>query len=340
MNISKEQLAVMSPEDRAMAEQLIGELERRQSAKATSGARGEGFLPKVGNVIQALPGALALGMRASGNEDIPVAATGLLPSRVSSRLLSSQATNEPVPEGFVSYGGKLYRKTSEEVAKPKLVTVGGKVMQIDPATGESKTIVESQPSELEKLQLEKARQEVEGKERKVEQDRIAREQSIEKIRTSAQDRLNTISEIKKGMDFFGPYGKLPSQVTSLGGLDEEAYNKRKSWENSINQLLAQLGFDMMVELKNASRTGATGLGSLTEKEGEWLRQASTQLTRDLPEDRAMEILSEMERLHKKVLGEGLVESEPGEVSDERGQAMQVLMSKGYTQEEAERMLGD
>lgn len=164
--------------------------------------------------------------------------------------------------------------------------------------------------------------------------------SIDKIKQSAQDRLNTIATIEKGINYFGPYGKTSSLVTSIGGLNKEEYNKRKTWENAVNRLLAQLGFDMMTELKNASRTGATGLGQLSEKEGEWLRQASTELTRDVSPERAKEILNEMKRLHKKVLQGDMTSNVNSPVMDERSQAKQILIDKGYSDEEAEQLLGD
>ncbi|MDZ4209882.1 MAG: hypothetical protein U1C56_01745, partial [Candidatus Curtissbacteria bacterium] len=59
--------------------------------------------------------------------------------------------------------------------------------------------------------------------------------------------------------------------------------------------------EKMGELKRMSKTGSTGLGQLTEKEGQTLRDASTALSRDLPADKALEYLNDMERIYEKLL---------------------------------------
>ena len=148
----------------------------------------------------------------------------------------------------------------------------------------------------------------------------------EKITSSAQDMLNTIKNVKEGARYFGPLGQLPTQATPEGmgaiiGINKEGYEKRKKWENSVNRLLAQKGLDMMLELKNASKTGATGFGQLSEKEGQWLKDASTELTRDIGQERALEILNEMERLYTKILSGGVTPAQTENLPTNTGQQM-------------------
>ncbi|MES0334838.1 MAG: hypothetical protein SFH39_00550, partial [Candidatus Magnetobacterium sp. LHC-1] len=220
--------------------------------------------------------------------------------------------NDRIPTDTVSdLDEKMYLEKYKAGLKPthtKIMKSGSNVVQVNADTGEVETLIKGGPTVAE--QEFQAKQEKEA--RKLEENRIKHEESINLIKNAAQDRLNTISTIKKGIKYFGRFGGLPSGITAIGS---EEYNKRKTWENATNRLLAQLGFDVMTELKNASRTGATGLGALSEKEGQWLREASTELTRDLSKERAMEILNELERLHKKILEGGsknVVYSQPSQ----------------------------
>lgn len=164
--------------------------------------------------------------------------------------------------------------------------------------------------EMEKTKLENLKNKQEADIKKQEEKDVAADVAKEGIISNANDMLNTIGEIKKGMQYFGPLGNLPTQATPGGivatvgqplGLNKSGFANRQRWVTNIDRLLALKGFDMMKELKNASRTGATGLGQLSEKEGEWLRQASTALKKDISQEQATEILNEMERLYTKVL---------------------------------------
>ena len=126
----------------------------------------------------------------------------------------------------------------------------------------------------------------------------------ESLKSSAQDNLNTIQKVKEGSKYFGPLGGLPSIAApeNFLGMNSKGYGERKDWENNTNKLLSQKVIDIISEMKRVSKTGATGFGQLSEKEGAILQQASTALSRDLPEEQALHYLNEMERIHKKVLG--------------------------------------
>ena len=137
---------------------------------------------------------------------------------------------------------------------------------------------------------------------------LAQEKADTIIETT-KSNLDTIKSVKEGINYFGRAGGVPTIFTPQM-FSEEGYASRKKWENSVNQLLAQKGFDMMKELKDASKTGATGLGPLSENEGVWLKQASTALTRDISPKDAMDILNEMERIYNKVLSGGIQSNNP------------------------------
>ena len=142
-------------------------------------------------------------------------------------------------------------------------------------------------AKLEKIQLEKQADE--------ERQRLAEDN----LRESTQGMLNTVGEVKKGKEFFGPLGNLPTIAapSSLVG----KYGERKNWEVNVEKLLSQKIVDLMAEMKNVSKTGATGFGQLNEKELMVLQNASTALKRDLNPADAERYLNDIERLYQKVL---------------------------------------
>jgi hypothetical protein len=56
-------------------------------------------------------------------------------------------------------------------------------------------------------------------------------------------------------------------------------------------------------MKSASKTGATGFGQLSEKEGQILREASTALNKGLPPKEAQKLLDTMKVKLQKVLAD-------------------------------------
>lgn len=137
---------------------------------------------------------------------------------------------------------------------------------------------------------------------KLDEDERARQFQSESIRGKAEQNLSSIAEAKKGSKYFGMMGNLPSAVAPSTWIPGGGnYEERKMWENNINQLLSQKVVDLITEMKQASKTGATGFGSLTEKEGAVLREASTALSKDLPPEQALYYLNEMEKINKKIL---------------------------------------
>ena len=141
-------------------------------------------------------------------------------------------------------------------------------------------------------------------------DEQRKRQSVESLKESASGNIDTIQRIKKGKDFFGPFGNMPTLAapSSLYG----QYGARKDWEVNINKLLSQKIVDLMAEMKNVSKTGATGFGQLNQKELALLQDASTVLKRDLLPDQAMYYLDEMEKISKKIMsgGNGITQEAP------------------------------
>lgn len=156
---------------------------------------------------------------------------------------------------------------------------------------------------MDTLKDKKTQLEIAGLEQKQKEAEQASANQSEMILSTAQDNLNTIKAIKAGKRFFGPYANLPTIATpsALGGLNRQAYSDRKTWENNINKLLAQKVVDLIMNMKNASKTGATGFGQLSEREGQLLRDASTALTKDLDPATAEKYLNDMEAIYNKIL---------------------------------------
>jgi hypothetical protein len=108
---------------------------------------------------------------------------------------------------------------------------------------------------------------------------------------------DTIQKAKEGKDYFGFAGNVPSVPYITGD-----YDKRIEWEANVNKLLSGKILEIMNDMKQASRTGATGFGQLSNKELELLRQASTALNRRLPPDVAERYLNDMQKIHERALG--------------------------------------
>jgi hypothetical protein len=116
--------------------------------------------------------------------------------------------------------------------------------------------------------------------------------SLELVKNTAQDTLDTIAKIKQGKRYFGAAGVIQPFPFE--------YSK-KEWSNNLNKLLSQRVLDVMMSLKMASKTGATGFGQLSEKELKVLQDASTALKKNISEESAMEYLTKMENVAKKIL---------------------------------------
>lgn len=114
------------------------------------------------------------------------------------------------------------------------------------------------------------------------------------VKDSTIDTLKTIQEVEKGIKNFGVFGSIPS----IPGTE------RKNWEVNVNKLLSGKIIDLMTTMKEASKTGATGFGQLSEKELKVLQEASTALKRGLAPKDAQKYLNDMKLKLQKIIGEG------------------------------------
>ena len=143
-------------------------------------------------------------------------------------------------------------------------------------------------------------QTVEDKKLAFEQEEKTKQNNVKTkiIRDNARDMLNTISEIEKRMGSFGLYGNFPS----ISG------TARKNWESNVDKLLSQKILDVMTSMKEASKTGATGFGQLSNKELAVLIKASTALKKTLSPEDAKRYLDQMKEGFKKILSEDSVKT--------------------------------
>lgn len=111
------------------------------------------------------------------------------------------------------------------------------------------------------------------------------------VKSSAMDTLNTIQEVEKGISNFGFFGSIPSVPGT----------QRKNWEANVDKLLSSKVINLMTSMKEASKTGATGFGQLSEKELKVLQDASTALKRNLSPKDAQKYLDGMKSATQKIL---------------------------------------
>lgn len=90
----------------------------------------------------------------------------------------------------------------------------------------------------------------------------------------------------------GMWARLPEMVQPQSAIN---------LAGSLNTIASRLTLDKLAQLKQASPTGASGLGSLTEKEGALLRDSVAALGQTQDADRLMESLNNVERHYRNVM---------------------------------------
>jgi len=165
-------------------------------------------------------------------------------------------------------------------------------MAFNPMSGK----LEKNPAYLDPLKEKK----LEKMKKQEMADAEAQKEREEILRQEANQNLGSISAVKKGKEFFGPLGNLPTYAapSSLVG----KWGDRRNWETNLDRLLSGKVIEVMTNMKKASKTGATGFGQLSNKELTLLKEASTALKKDIPEEQALFYLNEMEKIQKKMLG--------------------------------------
>jgi len=152
------------------------------------------------------------------------------------------------------------------------------------------------------------------------------QKKTEMILGGAQDTLNTIGEIEKDLKYFGAAG-------AIGAFPFE-YDK-KNWKANLEKLKSRLVLDVMSEMKNASRTGATGFGQLSEKEMKVLQDASTALKETLSEDDAQRYINIIKEKAQKVLGDNQMGIAPqASQMPQQGQMQGQSQAQGVVMEDA------
>lgn len=121
------------------------------------------------------------------------------------------------------------------------------------------------------------------------------------VKQSAQDTLDTIGEIEKGIKYFGAMGNFPALPAE--------YSKQ-NWKANVDKLRSKLVLDLMNQMKQASRTGATGFGQLSEKELRVLQNSATALREGLSEDDAQRYINKIKESAQKVLNKDSAQSVP------------------------------
>lgn len=150
--------------------------------------------------------------------------------------------------------------------------------------------------------------------------RIKNEEISGLVKDSAQDVLNTIGEVEKGINYFGLTGQLPSIPGTA----------RANWEANVNKLLSGKVLDVMTKMKQASKTGATGFGQLSNKELGVLQQASTAIKRGLSPKDAQRYINDMKaNLQKVIEGQQEIPSFNSEQEAEASGIKGVILINGH-----------
>ncbi len=178
----------------------------------------------------------------------------------------------------------------------EMVTPKTKEQQAFEAISKGGTLPGFTPEQTQKaagVYIEPKTESVAEKKFKLEEERYGNVENkkAEYIKEITQDTLDTIKKVKEGINYFGLFGDIPS----IPGSD------RFTWQSNVNKLLKRKILDVMNEMKQASRTGATGFGALNIKELETLQDASTALKRSTSPEEAARILDDMERKLNKII---------------------------------------
>jgi hypothetical protein len=123
-------------------------------------------------------------------------------------------------------------------------------------------------------------------------DRMQKEQEkIDLAKANAESALGAINEIRQTMGHFGTMGPVPA----FPGTD------KVTWSKNIDRVKAMLTLDNLMELKAASKNGASGLGALSDGERKMLEDAASALDKGLPKEKAEQYLNDIEKTLTKVL---------------------------------------
>ena len=157
----------------------------------------------------------------------------------------------------------------------------------------------------------------------------------EAFKTNAMDTLKTIGKVREGIGNFG----IKSLIPAIPG------QPKADWKASLNKLLAGRILNVIGNMKDQSRTGATGFGQLNAGELKVITDASTELKENLSQERAAELLNDMEAAFNKIIereymsnGQGGQQSGQQEVTED-DIAETMRLHPEYTREQILQMIG-
>jgi hypothetical protein len=193
------------------------------------------------------------------------------------------------------------------------------------------------PAQLNPLQEAKLR-EMEAKEQELKKVDQAKSDNL---RESAGKSLAAVKVAKEGSKYFGMTGDAPSLPWALAG----QYGERKNWESNVNMLLSQKVLETINEMKNQSKTGSTGFGSMNPQELDVLKNAATALKKGLAPEDALRYLNEMESIYQKVVSGGQASASPTSSGDASQQPTEddiafTMQKYGMTREQVIKELGN
>lgn len=140
--------------------------------------------------------------------------------------------------------------------------------------------------------IKKTKRDVAAEKFDVEQEDAKKQQEVKSqgFISSADDLLNTISKVKEGKENFGWKSFIPGMPES----------EKLVWDKNMNKLLAKQVLNVIADMKNTSKTGATGFGSLNQPELKVITDGATELDRKMSYKDAEPILARMENAVNKI----------------------------------------
>ena len=149
-------------------------------------------------------------------------------------------------------------------------------------------------------------------------------------KTNAQNALSSIAEIRKSMGYFG---RIDANLPATPGTEKVA------WTKNIDRIKGMLTLDKLMELKNASKNGASGMGALSDGERFMLQDAASALDRGLPKEVAERYLAEIEKTLTRVLGGQGGQAQSGQPGGDVRSQYNALRASGVSAEQAKAQLG-
>jgi hypothetical protein len=161
------------------------------------------------------------------------------------------------------------------------------------------------PAQIRKSNAEAAKAEADAtkaqRDLEAQQATVSPEQQRAMASLADDEVLAAIQRARDGVNagYSAGYWARLGQVPVLGGLI--APQNAVDLEGSLNTIASRLTLDKLAQLKQSSPTGASGLGSLTEKEGALLRDSVAALGQSQSPDKLLESLAAVEKHYRNYM---------------------------------------